>query len=112
MAATERWSRAPEGYKWRIVRHAFTDGSTYFNASPLARSGYSAALQPREEYDMPGDWYDQNGYLPGKIQENNRAELFAVLVMILEADFNLCIHSDSKYTIMGLQLLQRGQKHG
>ena len=50
----------------QIMRHGYTDGSTFFSTTPAARSGWSAHLQVRAgEAPPPPSWFDLQGPLPG-----------------------------------------------
>ena len=79
----------------RKLSDIYTDGGCVDNGTPYAVAGLGVWL---------GEGDDLNHVsipLPGRQQTNNRAELLAAILGVLEADKNdpVVIHTDSMYTI-------------
>ena len=83
--------------------HLFTDGSTMFGTSSyLAFSSWSLMLAEPGSDEVT---IVASGCLPGLIQTNNRAELYAVLQALLVGASG-CIYSDSQYVVDGVARIQ------
>ena len=102
--ARQRWDKMPAGQIILLVL-VFSDGATFFGEKPqFARSGFGIA------YCTPGgpEVYGHHerrtqGPLPGLLQENNRAELYAIIIVVVQAGYyNLHVKSDSQNTIRGI----------
>ena len=83
----------------------------YFARTPFPRCGYSVhfPLEGNEEqFQADSITVNFEGSLPGARQDINRAELFAVMMLLVSVtNFNVQWYSDSKSTIQGmLRLLQ------
>ena len=84
--------------------HLFTDGSTSFgDSSRTAVASWSVMLaDPASTEPL----LISSGPLPGVIQSNNRAELFAILQAVKSAKSGK-IYSDSLVSVQGFRRLQR-----
>lgn len=78
-------------------RHVYTDGGCVDNGTEFAAAGVGVHVDP----DDPDNANHIALPLPGEIQTNNRAELFALLLGILSTsrEDDVVIHTDSKYSI-------------
>ena len=78
LKAIEAWSvLTPGALRWWVT--VFPDGSTYFGErSRYARSGWGVVYPTPDNLQPYGDPRSE-GPLPGTLQENNRAEVFAAI---------------------------------
>ena len=84
--------------------HIFTDGSTdQGNVPTLALSSWSVVLA---EEGLQEPAVVASGALPGVVQSNNRAELYAIYQALLIARDGY-LYTDSAYCLVGLLKLQR-----
>ena len=84
--------------------HIFTDGSTdQGNVPTLALSSWSVVLA---EEGLQEPAVVASGPLPGVVQSNNRAELYAIYQALLIARDGY-LYTDSAYCLTGLLKLQR-----
>ena len=82
----------------------WTDGACTHNQDPRFRRAGSGI------YYNENDAMNWSGMLPGLLQSNQRAELFAVLVTCLRDPRPLDIRSDSEWVVRGVAALQSMSK--
>ena len=91
------------GYSFAERVHLFTDGSTSFGTSiHFAVSSWAICLAECGSLERT---VVDSGALPGALQGNNRAELFAVVRAVETAPSGV-VYSDSQYCISGIQRLK------